>query len=99
MLEYRCLLLSSSVLVLLLSLLLLKLSLLDLEDTLVGFPSLLAVQDEVTMGVETVGHLRERVVAAIVAQTHLLIENTELLPAEVALIDEPADTAYLASVQ
>jgi hypothetical protein len=84
---------------LLLAFLLLELSLLDLQDALVGLPPLLPVEDEVALGVETVGHLRERVIPAVTAESHLLVENTVLLPAEVAFIDEPANTADLAAVQ
>lgn len=84
---------------LLLPLLLLKLALFDLEDLLVGLPALLAVKDHVALSVETIGDLGERVVAAVAAQSDLLIVDPELFPAEVALIDESTDAADPATVK
>lgn len=84
---------------LLLSLLFLELSLFDFEDFLVGFPALLSVKDHVAFGIKTVGNLREWVVATVVAESNLLIVDSELLPAEVTLIDESTDAADSATIQ
>jgi hypothetical protein len=85
--------------VLLLLLLLLEFTLFHLQDLLARLPALLSVEDHVALGVETVGNLRERVVAAVRAESHLLIVDSELLPAEVALVDESSDAADLSSIE
>ena len=83
----------------LLTFLFLKFSLLDLQDALIGLPSSLPMQDEVALGVQTVCHLRERVVTAVAAHSHLLVEDAVFFPTEIALVDEPANTADLSAVQ
>jgi hypothetical protein len=56
------------------------------------------MQNEMALCVQTVCHLRERVIAAVAAQSHLFIGDSVFLPTEVALIDESANTADLSAI-
>lgn len=94
----RGLFLSTCVLMLLPALLLLVFSLLHLQDALVRLPPSLPMQNEMALCVQTVCHLRERVIAAVAAQSHLFIGDSVFLPTEVALIDESANTADLSAI-
>jgi hypothetical protein len=97
--EDGSLLFSASILMLLFLLLLFEFPLFDLEDALVGLPPFFPVQNEVALCVKTVGHLGERVIAAVAAKSHFLVEDAILLPTEVALVDEPSNAAYFTTVQ
>ena len=92
-------LLPPGVLMFLIPLLLLKLPLLNLKYLLIRFPPHLPMQHHTSFLINAVSNLRKRVVAAVVADFHFLIADSELFPAEIALIDESADAGYFAAVK
>lgn len=82
-----------------LALLLFVFSLFDLKDALIWLPSFFAMQDEVAISVQAIGHFWKRVVSAVVAEPDFFIKDSILFPAEVALVDESPDAANLTSVK